>query len=101
MSATPIPRSLALVLYGDLDVSQINEMPPGRQKVDTFVVGESYRERLNAFIRKQVDSGNRVYIVCPTVEESENEEEADLSFSDFFEFFELESEDDRYDCGKE
>ena len=90
MSATPIPRSLALVLYGDLDVSQINEMPPGRHKVDTFVVGESYRERLNAFIRKQVNGGNRVYIVCPTVEETEEEEEADLSFSDFFEFFEKE-----------
>ncbi|MBQ4137071.1 MAG: ATP-dependent DNA helicase RecG [Clostridia bacterium] len=91
MSATPIPRTLALILYGDLDVSQIDEMPPGRQKVDTFVVGESYRERLNAFIRKQVDGGHRVYIVCPTVEEAQkDEDEHDISLSDFFEFFERE-----------
>ena len=90
MSATPIPRTLALILHGDLDVSQINEMPPGRQKVDTFVVNESYRERLNAFIRKQVDNGNRVYIVCPTVEESEADEEADLYVSDLFELYEKE-----------
>ncbi len=92
MSATPIPRTLALILYGDLDVSQICEMPPGRQKVDTFVVNESYRERLNAFIKKQVDGGHRVYIVCPTVEESEPEveEEADLLISDFFDMSEKE-----------
>ncbi len=90
MSATPIPRTLALILYGDLDVSQIDEMPPGRQKVDTFVVGESYRERLNAFIRKQVEGGHRVYIVCPAVEEAQEEEETDISLSDFFEFFEKE-----------
>ena len=91
MSATPIPRTLALILYGDLDVSQIDEMPPGRQKVDTFVVGESYRERLNAFIRKQVEGGHRVYIVCPTVEEAQkDEEEHDISLSDFFDFFEKE-----------
>jgi len=77
MSATPIPRSLALVLYGDLDISRIDEMPAGRQRVDTFVVDESYRERLNGFIRKQTDEGGQVYIVCPAVEEQE-EEEADL-----------------------
>ncbi len=91
MSATPIPRTLALILYGDLDVSQIDEMPPGRQKVDTFVVDEAYRERLNAFIRKQVDSGGRVYIVCPTVEEAKSdEEEADLNFEDIFGLLEKE-----------
>lgn len=90
MSATPIPRTLALILYGDLDISQINEMPPGRQKVDTFVVNESYRDRLNAFIRKQVSAGHRVYIVCPTVEEVPSEEDTDVSLSDFFELYEKE-----------
>ena len=93
MSATPIPRTLALILYGDLDVSQISEMPPGRQRVDTFVVDEGYRARLNGFIRKQVEEGHRVYVVCPTVEESETaapDEEADLYLRDYFEFYERE-----------
>ena len=72
MSATPIPRSLALVLYGDLDLSKIDEMPPGRQRVDTFAVNESYRARLNAFIDKQIREGGQVYVVCPAIEEQEN-----------------------------
>ena len=71
MSATPIPRTLAMVLYCDTDVSIIDEMPPGRQKVDTFLVNEGYRERLNGFIRKNIDEGGQVYIVCPSVEEEE------------------------------
>ena len=80
MSATPIPRSLALVMYGDLAMSKIDEMPPGRQRVDTFFVDESYRPRLDNFIRKQVDEGGQVYVVCPAVEESELEAgEIDLS----------------------
>jgi len=80
MSATPIPRSLALVLYGDLDISRIDEMPPGRQRVDTFAVDESYRERLNGFIRKQITEGGQVYVVCPAIEESEEApEEVTLS----------------------
>ncbi len=74
MSATPIPRSLALVLYGDLDVSRIDEMPPGRQRVDTFVVDESYRPRLDAFIRKNVADGGQVYVVCPAVEEADEDD---------------------------
>ena len=73
MSATPIPRTLALIIYGDLDVSILDEMPPGRQKVDTFAVDSRYRERLNGFIRRQAENGNQVYVVCPAVEESENE----------------------------
>ena len=81
MSATPIPRSMALALYGDLDLSLIDEMPLGRQKVDTFVVNESYRERLNGFIEKQITEGGQVYVVCPAIEENE-EEEGDLSISD-------------------
>ena len=69
MSATPIPRTLSFMMYGDLDISLINEMPPGRKKVSTYVVDESYRTRLNSFIRKQADEGHQVYIVCPSVEE--------------------------------
>lgn len=81
MSATPIPRTLALTVYGGLDISKIDEIPPGRQKVDTFFVGESYRERLEVFIRKQVAEGGSVYIVCPAVEEAD-EEEGDLLLSE-------------------
>lgn len=83
MSATPIPRSLALIMYGDLDLSKINEMPKGRQRVDTFVVNENYRVRLNAFIEKQVAEGGQVYIVCPTVEEKEIEDSGEIALSDF------------------
>lgn len=71
MSATPIPRTLALIMYGDLDVSVLDELPPGRQSVDTFLVGESYRARINAFIRKQVAEGHQCFVVCPAVEENE------------------------------
>ena len=71
MSATPIPRTLALLMYGDLDVSILDELPPGRQQVDTFLVGESYRARINAFLRKQVAEGHQCFIVCPAVEENE------------------------------
>ena len=79
MSATPIPRTLALILYGDLELSAIDELPPGRKKVDTFLVDESYRERLNGFIRKHALS-NQVYIVCPAIEDAEEDEEALLPF---------------------
>ena len=72
MSATPIPRTLALLMYGDLDVSIINELPPGREAVDTFLVGESYRARINTFIRKQVSEGHQCFVVCPAVEENED-----------------------------
>jgi len=71
MSATPIPRTLALLMYGDLEVSILDELPPGREPVDTFLVNESYRPRINAFIRKQVEEGHQCYVVCPAVEESE------------------------------
>ena len=73
MSATPIPRTLALIIYGDLDVSIIDELPPGRKKVDTFAVDESYRARLNGFIRKLVSEGRQVFVVCPKVEENEDD----------------------------
>ena len=71
MSATPIPRTLALLMYGDLEVSIINELPPGREQVDSFLVNESYRPRINAFIRKQVAQGHQCFVVCPAVEENE------------------------------
>ena len=71
MSATPIPRTLALLMYGDLEVSILDELPPGREAVDTFLVGESYRPRINAFIRKQVAEGHQCFVVCPAVEENE------------------------------
>ena len=74
MSATPIPRTLALTMYGDLDITKITQMPKGRKRVDTFVVDEEYRTRLNAFINKQVSIGGQCYIVCPTIEkETEND----------------------------
>lgn len=74
MSATPIPRTLALVIYGDLDVSVLDELPPGRQKVDTFAIGEDKRERLNAFIERQIAEGHGVYIVCPAIDENDETE---------------------------
>ena len=79
MSATPIPRTLALILYGDLDLSVLDELPPGRKNIDTFLVDESYRERLNGFIRKNATT-NQVYIVCPMVEEDDDESEGLLPF---------------------
>ena len=74
MSATPIPRTLALMMYGDLEVSVIDELPPGRQPVETFLVNESYRARLNGFIRRQAEEGHQCFIVCPAIEESETED---------------------------
>ena len=71
MTATPIPRSLAIVLYGDLDLSVIDELPPGRKPVDTFVVNDSYNQRVYNFLRKNIDEGRQVYVVCPLVEENE------------------------------
>ena len=71
MSATPIPRTLALMIYGDLDVSVLDELPPGRQKIDTFAVPSSYHARIYAFLRKLVQEGRQAYIVCPMVAEND------------------------------
>ena len=71
MSATPIPRTLALLMYGDLELSIIDELPPGREPVETFLVSESLRPRINAFIRKQAAEGHQCYVVCPAVEENQ------------------------------
>lgn len=71
MSATPIPRTLSLIIYGDLDISVIDEKPAGRQPIDTFAVTSDYHARLYAFIKKQLNKGRQGYIVCPLVEENE------------------------------
>ena len=71
MSATPIPRTLSLILYGDLDISIVDELPPGRTPVQTRIVPESRREGLYGFLREEVKKGRQVYFVCPLVEESE------------------------------
>ena len=73
MSATPIPRTLALILYGDLDVSVIDELPPGRTPVATYAVGERMRKRIYAFMEKQIAAGGQVYVVCPLVEAGEGD----------------------------
>ncbi len=70
MSATPIPRTLALIIYGDLDVSVIDQLPPGRTPIETYVVREDKRQRMYNFVRRQVEEGRQVYIICPAVEEN-------------------------------
>ena len=75
MSATPIPRTLALILYGDLDISIIDELPPNRKKIETYVITKELEDRLVGFVKKQIDEGRQAYIICPLVE---NSEEMDL-----------------------
>ena len=75
MTATPIPRTLALILYGDLDISIIDELPPNRKKIETYAVTKSLTDRVNNFVRKQLMEGRQAYVVCPLVEENE---ESDL-----------------------
>ncbi|OON96550.1 MAG: ATP-dependent DNA helicase RecG [Epulopiscium sp. Nele67-Bin005] len=75
MTATPIPRTLALILYGDMSISVIDELPPNRQPIKTNAVNTSYYPRIYAFIKKHLDEGRQCYIICPMVEESENLEE--------------------------
>ena len=71
MTATPIPRTLALILYGDLDISIIDELPPNRKKIETYAVRKDMDQRVNAFVAKNIDEGRQCYIVCPLVEEND------------------------------
>ena len=77
MSATPIPRTLSLIIYGDLALSVLDEKPAGRQEIETYAVPSSFRPRIHAFIKKQLDAGRQGYIVCPLVEEKEDEDDLD------------------------
>jgi len=81
MTATPIPRTLGLILYGDLDISIISELPPGRQVIKTYSVDSSYRQRLHEFIRKEVAAGRQAYIICPAIEAAEATEAPDDAHS--------------------
>lgn len=72
MTATPIPRTLGLIMYGDLDISVIDKLPPGRQEIKTYCVNEGYRNRVYGFLKNQIESGGQAYIICPLVEESES-----------------------------
>ena len=78
MTATPIPRTLAMTLYGDLDVSVIDEMPPGRKPVKTLLLNDSKRERLFGFMREQIDQGRQIFVVYPLIQESETMDYKDL-----------------------
>lgn len=73
MSATPIPRTLGLIIFGDLDISIIDELPPGRQEIDTLLIGSDKRARALGFIKKEIARGRQAYIVCPLVEEGESD----------------------------
>ena len=79
MSATPIPRTLSMVLYGDMDISIIDEMPPGRKPIETYAVTSDYRERIFAFIDKQCEAGRQAYVICPAIEQSELENIKDVA----------------------
>ncbi len=83
MSATPIPRTLALILYGDLDISIVSEMPKNRKKVETRLVPQEKRKGMYEFIRQQVSLGQQVYIVCPLVEDSEEMEDVKAAQSQY------------------
>ena len=83
MTATPIPRTLALILYGDLDISIIHELPPGRQEIKTFAVTPAYRQRVYGFIKEHIQKGLQAYIICPMIEESDKlEAQAVISYTE-------------------
>lgn len=73
MSATPIPRTLALIIYGELDISVLNELPPGRQKIETYAVSSELRERAYNYVKKHLDAGRQGYLICPLVDEGESD----------------------------
>ena len=73
MSATPIPRTLALIIYGDLDISAITQLPKGRSPVQTYAVTGKLRSRAFGFVRKKLDEGRQAYVICPMIEDSESD----------------------------
>lgn len=75
MSATPIPRTLALIIYGELDISVLDELPPGRQKIETYAVSSELRERAYNYVKKHLDAGRQGYLICPLVDEGESDVE--------------------------
>ncbi|MDR3645484.1 MAG: ATP-dependent DNA helicase RecG [Clostridia bacterium] len=81
MSATPIPRTLALLIYGDLDVSQLDELPAGRRKVETYAVDSTKRDRIYRFIKKLIDGGLQCFIVCPMIDQDESDLSAAESYA--------------------
>lgn len=85
MSATPIPRTLGLIIYGDLDISVLDELPRGRQKVETYLVDTGKRRRIYAFIKKHIAEGRQAFIVCPLVEEGEESDGSLVAASDYAE----------------
>ncbi len=82
MSATPIPRTLALMIYGDLDLSVLDELPPGRQKIDTYAINSSKRARAFRFLRKHIDAGQQCYIICPLIEDGQNDMASVQTYTD-------------------
>ena len=72
MSATPIPRTLALMVYGDLDISVLDELPPGRQKIETFLISPDKRQRAFGYVQKHLDQGRQGYLICPLIEEDDS-----------------------------
>lgn len=85
MSATPIPRTLGLIVYGDLDVSIIDELPKGRAKIETYLVTSSYHERIYKFMRKHVSEGRQVYAVCPLIDENDDGADSLVSANEYYE----------------
>ncbi len=88
MSATPIPRTLALAMYGDLDISRIKELPKGRQATETYLVDEGYRSRLENFILNQIKLGGQCYIVCPAITDSSEEDKESSNVKNVLEYAE-------------
>lgn len=82
MSATPIPRTLAFIIYGDLDISLINELPKGRQPIKTYAVTGKMRKRVYNFLKKEIDNGSQAYIVCPMIEDSDSDLQAVKSYAE-------------------
>lgn len=87
MTATPIPRTLALVLYGDLDISTIDKLPPGRKKIGTWAVTRKYRDRVYNFIKSEIAKGRQIYIICPLIEnDDEKKDKSDVTVIDYYNY---------------